>query len=142
MIPEQPIHRHRPPAEIERAHQHWRRSGGLRRTAAALGIPEGTVITWSRQHDWVQRRRDEEAADAEIVRDHATILLVEDAHDMVRDLLALTRSADRDQVRLNAVKHALAILGIVPAHLAGRFDPIRLPSLGRSLARDDRRTEP
>jgi len=124
MNPEHRTCRHRPPADVEEAYRHWRQSGSLRRTAHALAIPEGTVIAWSRRHGWVERRQADDDFDAQLMQAHAIDRLVQHADDYVKRLVDLAEHADRDAVKLNAIKHALAILGIVPG-MAGRGGPIR-----------------
>jgi hypothetical protein len=124
MNPERRTCRHRPPADIEEAYRHWRGSGSLRRTAQALGLPAGTVIGWCRTYDWVKRRRAEDDFDAELVQVHAIERLLQKRQDYLERLVYLAEHADRDAVKLNAIKHVLALLGIVPG-LGGRSDPFR-----------------
>jgi hypothetical protein len=134
--------RHLPPADIELAYRHWRESGSLRRTAHALGIAEGTVIAWCRMHSWVQRRRVEDATDDEIVREHATDRLIEETDALLDRLLSLSEEAKSDAVKLRATKHALALLGIVPAHPAGRSGPVLFPSPDTPPAWDEWLADP
>lgn len=112
------------PEQRETAYSLWREGGTVQATAAALGIPEGTVAYWCLTEKWVDRRREEADQRAATVYSRVLDLLLDDADRLTARLLALAAKADRDSVSLDATKTALAVLGVVPRHLLTNREPI------------------
>lgn len=101
----------------ETAFTDWLASGSLRDTATSLGIPAGTVAQWSTVGGW-KARRDDIAAELEASnRQQALAALSSNRSRLLDILLELAEGADRDSVRLDAVRLALSLLGIFPAQL-------------------------
>ena len=100
-------------ADREEGYQTWRKLGSLRRTAAALGISEHAVISWSRAEGWSQRRQRDDDRDRSIVLAQARIRLTGEVDRLIDRLLDLsTYGTNQDGVRLRATLSALALAGL------------------------------
>lgn len=106
-------------ADHERAFDHWLGSGSLRDTAIACGIPPGTVAQWSTVEGWRQRRDDLAAEMESNNRQQSLTEFSQHRRHLLDTLADLADSADRDSVRLDAVKFGLSLLGVYPANLRG-----------------------
>lgn len=107
----------------EAAYQTYRSIQGkrsLRKTAELTGVPFGTLTDWSRQDGWTLRLRDDDDRDRAILRRNTEMRLVAEEDVLLDQLLYLSQEGtNQDKVKLEATKHALALLGVVPAERPG-----------------------
>lgn len=93
----------------------WRETGSLSRAASATGVPLDTVESWCRREGWVGRRQREDALEAEMALQRAYVRVVAQVDPLIDDLIDIAHEGTKeDGVRLQAIKHALAIVGIAP----------------------------
>lgn len=99
----------------EDAYQAYRSLAGkrsLRRTAELTSVPFGTLTEWSRLDGWVLRLQADDDRDRAIIRRHAEMRLVAEEDTLIDDLLYLAKEGGpKDKVKLEAIKHALGLLG-------------------------------
>lgn len=100
-------------ADHDAAYTHWLESGSIARTSAALGIPRGTLMSWSSRQNWGERRKQDESAAREIVVSRTLALLADSAASLAGELLQIAREGTRDDAtRLSAIRAALAMVGV------------------------------
>lgn len=110
------------PEQKSKAYLHWRKSGSMRRTAEALGIPDGTIIAWSRAQGWTMMKQSDDARDREVIVANARMRLVDEADSLVEGLIDLSKTADKDAgVRLRALIKALELIGMDGKEGSSRF---------------------
>jgi hypothetical protein len=101
------------PDQKSKAYLHWRKSGSMKRTAHALGIPEGTIISWSRAQGWMLMKHKDDARDREVIVANARMRLVDEADGLVDRLIEMTKTGENaESVKLRALIKGLELIGM------------------------------
>lgn len=102
----------------ERAYRDWCTSASLRKTAASLGIPEGTVISWSRSEGWGDRKIADLSKDRAVIQAHGVALVLAHQDALITRMVDLAMSDDREavpaKVQLDAIRYLLGVIDIQP----------------------------
>jgi len=92
----------------------------LRKTAEAMGIPQGTIMAWSREDGWQERlRADDDRAIAAMRRDAELAFLGK--HDLlIERAWNLAESASDERVQADMTKYLMGVLGCSPQAAVAR----------------------
>ncbi len=119
-----------PDPQRERAYLAYRDGAkrSLRKTAEVTGIPEGTLMRWSREDGWQQRLRDDDRTIAAMRRDAELALLGK--HDaLIEAAYDDAMNSPDPRVRADLKKYLLGVLGRSPqvaAALAAKGQEVQL----------------
>jgi len=119
----------------ERAYLAYRESArrSIRKTADVTGIPEGTLMRWSREDGWQQRLRADDDRTIAAMRNDADLALLGKHDALIERAWNLAESATDERVQADMTKYLMGVLGYSPQAAAARAAKGQEHQLGADL---------